>query len=76
MRIGDVNSGAAKLHDALETVELAWQEAQTKWDDSAGRNFEENHVKPIAPNVKATLDAINRLSEVFARAQRDCGESF
>ena len=75
MRIGDLNLGAARLHDALKSLELAWAEAQAKWDDASRRNFEENHIRPILPALRTTLDAIGRLSDVFARAQRDCEDN-
>ena len=72
MRVGNLNHGAAKLIEALENLELAWEESTTKWKDETSHNFEKHHLKPLKPAVKMALDAINRLDEVLARACRDC----
>jgi len=72
MRIVDMNSDAAKLNKALDTLKEAWGETIEKWEDENARNFQENHLEPIGPAIKMALDSTNRLAEVLARAQREC----
>jgi hypothetical protein len=74
MRVADLHTGAARLHEALELLEDAWGAAKVHWDDGTSQNFQENHLDPIVPKIRATLDAVNRLAEVLARAQRECEE--
>jgi hypothetical protein len=42
------------------------------WNDKSRHHFEAEHIEEITPTVRLTLDAINRLAEVFARAERAC----
>lgn len=72
MQIGDLSVGGAKLHEAIKKLQEAWGETSQHWTDDNARQFCENHLEPIGPRVKAAHDAINRLAEVLARAQREC----
>ena len=72
MRIGNLNAGAAKLIDSLESLTAAWGDVTANWNDAASRKFEKDHLENLVPRVTAALDAIKRLEEVLARAQRDC----
>ncbi len=72
MKIGDLSTGAAKLHDSMKLLQEAWAETKTRWKDNNAHQFQETYLEPIAPKVKMTQDAINRLAEVLARAQREC----
>ncbi len=71
----NLTAGAAKLREALENLEVAWDEAKVHWDDASSRNFDEHHLQPIGPQVRTALDAISRMREVITRVQRDCEES-
>lgn len=72
MRIGDLTDGVTKLHEALNSLQVAWGEVQTGWDDANSRRFEEEYLEPIIPKLKLALDATSRLGDVLARAYRDC----
>lgn len=72
MRIADLNSGAAKLIDAADTLTARWQDAKEFWRDENAANVEENHLRPLVEEVTAALAAIHRLAEVLDRAQREC----
>ena len=71
----NLTAGAARLREALETLEIAWDETKLHWDDPSSRNFDENHLQPIGPQVRAALDAISRMQQIVASAQRDCEAS-
>jgi len=74
MHIADLHTGIAKLIQATETLQETWAETKVYWHDDNSRHFEENHLEPIVPQVKLAVDAISRLADVLAQAQRECEE--
>lgn len=73
MKTWDLTTGAANLEDAMKTLATARSETAELWDDETNRKFQEEYLAPLEPRVRRVLDAIHRLAEVMARAQRDCG---
>lgn len=74
MRSAQFHTSATRIHDAVESLEAAWAATEEEWRDSSSRNFNEEHIEPIGPKVRAALIALNRLSEVASRVQRECGD--
>mgnify|MGYP002854314716 CR=1 FL=1 len=72
MRVVDLHTGAARLSDALDQLQQAWDQVTVTWNDEARRHFEAEHLAPITPTIRLTLDAVTRLAEVVARAEREC----
>lgn len=72
MRVGNYSSGAARLHEAVRSLEAAWAEARSRWNDSTSRALEENHIIPMCDQVKALIEATARLAEVVGNAAREC----
>lgn len=72
MKSCDLQSGAGRIRRALEHLERAWSEASEQWSDEASRAFAEQHLEPIIPIVKTSLDAIGRMDLLLREAQRDC----
>lgn len=75
MRVGDLSSGASKLANALKQINLKWDSATETWHDARAKAFHKDHVEPLLPGVKDTLDALGRLAEVLDRAARDVSDS-
>ncbi|MFM8377752.1 MAG: hypothetical protein ACKOB1_00345 [Planctomycetia bacterium] len=75
MRVGDLSSGASKLANAVKQMNLKWESATDTWHDARAKAFHEDHVEPLLPAVKETLDALGRLAEVIDRAAREVGDS-
>lgn len=73
MKSSDIYAGAAKLELALKTFRTTYSAVDPQWTDAARRDFSETYLVPLEPNVKNMLDAIARLAEVFAAAERQCG---
>jgi hypothetical protein len=71
----DLSSGASKMALAIKQLHLKWEAARETWDDATSRAFHKEHIEPLAPKVKETLEAIGRLAEVLARASRDVSDS-
>ena len=72
MALPDFTGETAKMRSALETLEVAWDATENHWNDKARKQFEENHIRPLVPQVKASLDAANRLADVLRQAVRAC----
>ena len=72
MKRADLHTGGARLGDGLEQLQVAWQQVTRHWKDESRHHFEEEHLDPIAPTVRMTLDALTRLSDILARAEREC----
>ena len=68
----DLSAGSAKLHFALKTLRIRWEEVQGDWKDAVRVDFEENHLKPLELLMSATLGAMGRLDQVLAKAQKEC----
>jgi hypothetical protein len=74
MKVGDLSSGASKLALSLKQLGIKWESAQETWHDGTAKAFHKEHMEPLLPAVKDTLEAIGRLAEVLSRAMRDVGE--
>ena len=73
MRIADLNTGASQLRDAIDSLRQAWADAGTHWNDANSRNFEEQHLRPLASDLASAFPAIEQLASVLAQAGRECG---
>ena len=72
MKVVDLHTGAARLSDALDQLEADWSRVELSWKDESRQHFEAEHLAPITPTIRMTLDAVNRLADVLARAEREC----
>jgi hypothetical protein len=72
MRKCDLVTGASRIHHALENLEVVWQEAADRWNDSVSRRFCQEHLEPMIPDVKLALDSIARMNALMDEVQRDC----
>jgi hypothetical protein len=74
MRICDLNTGAIRLTRAAKKLRDQWLATQEHWSDQNQRDFERNHLNPIAPEITLTLAAVQRLAEVLEQAERECSD--
>lgn len=74
MKVVDLSSGASKLALATKHLGIKWEQARETWNDSTSKTFHKDHIEPLVPSVKETLEAIGRLAEVLARAVRDVSD--
>ena len=74
MNVVDLSSGASKLALALKHLNIKWDSATDTWNDSTSKAFHKEHIDPLLPSVKETLESIGRLAEVLARAVRDVSD--
>jgi hypothetical protein len=69
----DLSSGTAKLELAMKSLRVTLSAVEKEWTDQANRKFHEEYLAPIDPNVRRMMDAIARMAESIAAAERDCG---
>jgi hypothetical protein len=67
-----LTTASISLVDGLKTVGVIWQEARDGWDDPVSRDFEITYWLPLKNQVETTLQALDRLAPLLARAQREC----
>jgi hypothetical protein len=72
MKSCDLSAGAAKLELALKSLRTTLAVVEQRWDDETHRKFQENHLTPIEPAVRNMFDAIGRIAETIAAAEREC----
>jgi len=74
MKPWDMSSGAARLADAMDSLQTAYREASEHWDDQARRQFATEYLEPLEPRFRRAIEAVHRLSQVFAQAEQQCGD--
>ena len=74
MRMCDLNSGAIRLSRGAKRLRDHWLEAKEYWNDQNSRDFEKNHLEPLAPEITLPLAAVQRLAEVLEQAERECSD--
>jgi hypothetical protein len=67
-----LNTGRAKIKQSFDNLAIRWEETRAGWADAARRDFEEEHLEPLSPDVQAALRAIDRLSAVISQMESDC----
>lgn len=72
MRPGDLTSGAAKLHKAWQKLLVRWESTRVDWRDAVSKDFEENHLMSLEPQIIATLERMKALTGVMSAAQHEC----
>lgn len=75
MHVGDLSSGASKMALALKQLLLKWESAQDTWHDHTSKAFHREHIEPLTPDVKETLESVGRFAEVLSRAIRDASDT-
>ena len=71
-RPGDLSIVASSLNFATKGLFERWDDVQASWDDPVSRGFDKEFLEPLQPQVMTVLKAINRLSQVMARAYEEC----
>ena len=74
MNSSDVASAAGKIELAMKTVRTTLGAVDPQWTDAARRDFQQTHLAPMEPTVRNMLQAIARLGEAIAAAERQCGD--
>lgn len=71
MKICDLHTGSIRLTRAAKDLREQWAETSDAWKDKNRDDFDAEYVQPLAPQITLLLAAVNSLSEVLGRAERD-----
>ncbi len=72
MRKCDLITGRSRIYDALEKLQIVWQESSDGWNDSVRLRFQEEHLDPMIPDVKLAMESVGRMNSLMEEVQRDC----
>ena len=67
-----ITDSRTRLRYAADKLWLKWEDTRDRWNDSASRDFEHDHLLPLEPKLAAALRAMSLLSEVLQRAEQEC----
>jgi len=73
MRQWDLRTGASRLEEAMKDLKAARLRITEQWHDQTSQEFQETYLDPLDPLLERTLEAIQRMADVLAKAERDCG---
>jgi uncharacterized protein YukE len=73
MKTCDLSGSAARLALAMKTLTKAVDEADEHWNDDASRRFHETYLLPLDARMREALEAVRRLEQILASAERECG---
>ena len=68
----NLSTASGKLAFAMKTLRAHWNATQGEWSDDVRVDFETNYLEPIESEVMGTLNAMNILSQVLAKATQEC----
>ena len=71
MRICDLHTGSIQMTRAAKDLREQWKETSEYWKDKNRDDFDVKFVQPLAPQISLLLAAVNSLSEVLERAERE-----
>ena len=74
MRICDLQTGSIRLNRATKLLRDQWDQTSEHWDDANQRDFDQNHLQPLSPQLTLMRAAIHRLAEVLQQAERECSD--
>ncbi|NOZ41530.1 MAG: hypothetical protein GXP24_15075 [Planctomycetes bacterium] len=72
MRPWDFDTSAARMRKATEDLQVAWEQTTEQWHDEVSRKFCEQHLEPIGPAMKLSLDAVGRMQQLMNQIQNEC----
>jgi hypothetical protein len=67
-----MTAASIELANALKTVRTLWEEVRLGWRDSVAHDFEVQRWDPLVAAVEGSIQAMDRLAPIIARAVRDC----
>lgn len=72
MRTWDLHGGMARIDLAAKTLGADTAAVSQLWSDEANQTFVEKYIKAVQMRVRNLLDALRRLDEALAQAERQC----
>ena len=70
--MSELRASATRLQKSAHRLGQRWADASQSWQDQVSREFEEEFLWPIMPQIKLSLAAIHEMADVLEKAQREC----
>ena len=68
-----VDQSRGRLQHSYKELMARWEEANAFWDDRVSREFNETYLEPLEPRIRATMEAMEDMSELLRKIKRQCG---
>jgi hypothetical protein len=65
-------AATGRIHMAMKTLLVRWEDTRGRWNDPVGRAFEEQYVEPLEKQIRTSLRALDRLAQELYACRRDC----
>jgi hypothetical protein len=72
VKVAQFATPIAKLQDALDKLQHAWQETEQHWEDATSENIERAHLEPLLKQLKEIIESTVPLSEGMGQMSRAC----
>lgn len=72
MQIYDFITHSGRIRRSTSKLKEQWQETLESWSDSTSRQFQEEYLEPLLPEITLTLTAVQAMAEQIDRAIKDC----
>ena len=69
-----ISDSQATLNQAAKDLLLHWQQTREVWRDGVAEQVEKETIEPLLLAVRSAADAMTRLQEAVAKAERDCAD--
>jgi uncharacterized protein YukE len=74
MEACDFISHTGRLRRATSKLKEQWQETLESWNDGTSRQFQDNYLEPLLPEISLTLAAVQNMSAQLQRAAAECAD--
>lgn len=56
----------------MQALKRKKADAMAQWNDPVSLNLDQRFLAPLEPRIQRAMDAIDRLSQILAEAERQC----
>jgi hypothetical protein len=70
--MSELRASATRLQKSAHWLGQRWADTSQTWQDQVSREFAEEFLWPIMPQIKLSLAAIQEMADVLDKAQREC----
>ncbi|MCM8527827.1 MAG: hypothetical protein NE327_15000 [Lentisphaeraceae bacterium] len=65
-------SGRQQLLESSRKLSYKWSKTREIWQDKNADSFHKDYIQNLERQLKASLDSINEIDEMFKEIQKDC----
>lgn len=65
-------TGKQQLLDSTKQLNFKWNKVKEVWQDQKADQFYKTYIQQLERQLKASLDSIDEIDELFKNIQKDC----